>query len=161
MSLLHVGVDPGLSGAIAILDADSNVVLLSDLPVSRDKSLAWIDGGELQSLVLRALQGRRAVATIERVSSRPAQGIASAFQFGLGYGSVLSVLQALHISLSFVTPAGWKKFYGLGADKKAALFKARLSYPTAELHLVKHSDRAEALLIAEYGRRTFHVEAAA
>ncbi len=85
----------------------------------------------------------------------PRQGIASAFQFGVGFGSVLSVLQALHISLEFVTPAVWKRAYGLSRDKHASLFKARLMFPTAELNLAKHDGRAEALLIAEYGRRTF------
>jgi hypothetical protein len=35
MSLV-LGVDPGLSGAYAILDADGSVLALDDLPVIRD-----------------------------------------------------------------------------------------------------------------------------
>jgi crossover junction endodeoxyribonuclease RuvC len=147
---LTIGIDPGLSGAIAILDQAGEFVSVTDLPIVRDLSLAWVDGGMLQSLILGALAGRRAVATIERVSSMPAQGIASAFTFGVGFGSILSVLQAMHISVEFVTPAVWKKSCGLGKDKHASLHKARLLYPTAELHLAKHDGRSEALLIARW-----------
>jgi crossover junction endodeoxyribonuclease RuvC len=150
MSVLTVGIDPGLSGAIAILDQAGELVSVTDLPVIRDLSLAWIDGNELQSIILGALQGRTAGAIVERVSSMPGQGVASSFQFGVGLGSVLSVLQALHIPLEFVTAAVWKRSYGLGKDKHASLHKARLMYPSAELHLAKHHGRAEALLVARY-----------
>ena len=157
---LTIGIDPGLSGALAIVSADGSVELVTDLPIVRDLSLAWVDGGELQSIILGALQGRTAVAMVERVSSMPRQGIASAFQFGVGFGSILSVLQALHISLEFVTPAVWKRSYGLGKDKHASLHKARLMFPTAELHLAKHDGRAEALLIAHYALNRLKAAAA-
>ncbi len=84
----------------------------------------------------------------------PKQGIASSFLFGVGFGSILSVIQAMHVPLSFTTPGVWKRSYGLSKDKHASLHKARLMFPTAELHLAKHDGRAEALLIAEFGRRT-------
>jgi crossover junction endodeoxyribonuclease RuvC len=147
---LTIGIDPGISGALAILSADGSLDLLADLPIVRDRSLAWVDGSELQSLILDALQGRTAVAMVERVSSMPGQGIASSFQFGVGFGSILSVLQAMHIRIEFVTPAVWKRAYGLSKDKHASLHKARLMFPAAELHLAKHDGRGEALLIAQY-----------
>jgi crossover junction endodeoxyribonuclease RuvC len=156
---LCIGIDPGLSGAVAILDQAGELVSVTDLPVIRDLSLAWIDGNELQSIILGALQGRTAGAIIERVSSMPGQGIASSFQFGVGFGSVLSVLQALHIPLEFVTAAVWKRSYGLSKDKHASLHKARLLYPSAELHLAKHHGRAEALLVARYSLNRVKVAA--
>ena len=107
----------------------------------------------LQVMLLNALQGRPARAYVERVGSMPGQGVASSFAFGLGYGSILSVLQASLISMALVTPAVWKRSYGLGTDKHASLHKARLMWPRADLRLIKHEGRAEALLIAEYGRR--------
>lgn len=151
---LTLGIDPGLSGAIAMLDCDGKARFVRDLPVIRDKSLAWIDGGELQSLILNERSGQPITAMIERVGSMPGQGVASSFLFGVGFGSVLGVLQALAIPIEFVTPGTWKKSYGLAADKKAALHKARLLYPDMELHLrlAKHDGRAEALLIARYAR---------
>lgn len=147
---LTIGIDPGLTGAIAILAADGSFVSVADLPVIRDAKLAWIDGSELQSMILTSLEGRTAVAVVERVSSMPGQGIASSFQFGVGFGSVLGVLQALHIRIELITASSWKRSYGLSKDKRASLHKARLLFPTAELHLAKHDGRAEALLLAQY-----------
>ena len=97
---LRIGIDPGLHGAVAILDPAGEFVSVTDLPIVRDLSLAWVDGGEFQSLILAALEGRSAAATVERVSSMPGQGIASSFLFGVGFGSILSVLQAMRISVT-------------------------------------------------------------
>lgn len=157
--VLTVGVDPGLSGAIAFLEDDGQIAGVYDLPVVRDAKLAWIHGGQLSSMIIDHKAFRRCTAMVERVNSMPQQGIASAFQFGVGFGSVLSVLQALGVAIEFVRPTEWKKSYGLGGDNKAkhqALHKARLLYPDAELGLAKHDGRAEALLIARYAmnRRT-------
>lgn len=153
--MIHIGIDPGLHGAVGALDDIGDIVLLADLPVIRDLSLPWIDGSAFQSLILGALEGRTARATIERVSSMPGQGIASSFQFGVGFGSIVGVLQAMHISISFVTPSVWKKSYGLSKDTHASLRKARLTYPAAELHVAKQDGGAESLLIASCGGRTF------
>jgi crossover junction endodeoxyribonuclease RuvC len=150
MSTVLLGVDPGLSGAVAGLTADGSFDFVADLPVIRDLKLAWIDGRALQSIVADALAGRQAHAVVERVWSMPKQGVSSTFQFGVGFGSILSVLQVMQISVELVTPGVWKKFHGLGKDKRASLHKARLLYPGAELHLAKHDGRAEALLIARY-----------
>ena len=147
---LTIGIDPGLTGAIAILNTDGVIESLRDLPIVRDRSLAWVDGSELQSIISAALRGRTAVAMVERVSSRPGQGIASSFLFGCGFGSILGVLQTRQIPLEFVTSPVWKKSYGLSKDKDASLHKARLLFPRAELNLAKHDGRAEALLIAHY-----------
>ncbi len=145
-----IGIDPGLSGALAVLDGDGTIVTVVDLPVIRDRSLAWIDGGELQSLLLDALAGRQGRAVVERVSAMPKQGVASSFAFGVGFGSILGVLQAVHIPIELVTAAQWKRSLGLSSDKVASLHKARLLFPTADLRLAKHDGRAEALLLAHW-----------
>lgn len=149
-ALLTIGIDPGLSGAIAFMADDESTVY--DLPVIRSNSLAWIDGAALQSLIINEREGRQATAMIEQVSAMPKQGVTSSFHFGVGFGSILGVLQALSIPIEFVRPGAWKKAQGLNSDKKAALHKARLLYPDIDLHLEKHDGRAEALLIARYAR---------
>jgi predicted RNase H-like nuclease (RuvC/YqgF family) len=47
---LTIGIDPGLHGAITILDHSGELVSVTDLPVIRDLSFAWIDGSSLQSI---------------------------------------------------------------------------------------------------------------
>lgn len=150
--MLTLAIDPGLTGAMALLDADGAVELLADLPVIRDHSLAWIDGGALQSMLLEVLRGRPCRAIVERVSAMPRQGVASSFVFGVGLGSILATLQTLRLPLELVTAAVWKRALGLSSDKSASLYKARLLFPTADLRLAKHDGRAEALLIAHWAR---------
>lgn len=149
-----IGIDPGLSGAIACLDSQGTLVWLDDLPVVRWDKLAWIDGNALLGMILRNTQAPRR-AFVERVNAMPKQGVASSFQFGAGFGSILGCLGAMAIPISLVRPGEWKKALRLaGKDKGAALDRARLLWPTADLRLKKHDGRAEALLIAAWGLHT-------
>jgi hypothetical protein len=145
-----IGIDPGLTGGISILSPTGELERLADLPVIRDGKLSWIDGGRLQSMLIDTLVGRPARAIVERVSAMPRQGVSSAFYFGCGFGSVLSILQARHLAIELVTPTVWKRAMGLSSDKRASLDKARLLYPSADLGLAKHDGRAEALLLAHW-----------
>lgn len=149
MSLV-IGIDPGLTGAIAFLSDTGELERLADLPIIRDGKLAWIDAQAMTSLLIDTLQGRPARAVIERVSAMPGQGIASAFGFGVGFGSLLALVQARYLPIELVTPAVWKRALGLSSDKRASLDKARLLYPSADLGLAKHDGRAEALLLAHW-----------
>jgi crossover junction endodeoxyribonuclease RuvC len=150
MTILTIGIDPGLTGGLAVLSPDGAAEFVADLPVIRDRTLAWIDGNALRSMLIAAKQGRPWRVIVERVSAMPKQGVSSSFQFGVGFGSVLGVLQALQLPIEFVTAAVWKRALGLSSDKRASLHKARLLYPTAELHLAKHDGRAEALLLCHW-----------
>lgn len=147
---LIMGIDPGLTGAAAVLEADGRYRTLFDLPVIRDRSLAWIDGDRLLSALLEAKGSDAAHVVIERVSAMPGQGVSSSFGFGMTFGSILAAVQALRLPLEFVTPGQWKRALGLAADKRAALDRARLLFPIADLSLAKHHGRAEALLIAHW-----------
>lgn len=151
MSTLTIGIDPGLSGALGILDSAGEFVGACDLPVIRDRNLAWIDGDLLRSVLLGFEGSKRVV--IERVSAMPKQGVASSFQFGVGFGSILGVVQSLGLPLELVTPVTWKRALGLSSEKHASLHKARLLFPAADLRLAKHDGRAEALLIAHWAAR--------
>ena len=156
---LCFGIDPGLTGGLAVLSAAGEFESVHDLPVIRDKSLTWIDGSALQRILLDALRGRTGHAVVERVSAMPRQGVASSFQFGVGFGSILSVLQTMQISIELVTPGVWKRSLGLSSDKQASLYRARLLFPMADLSLAKHDGRAEALLIAYHAINRVQVAA--
>ncbi len=151
MTKVIIGVDPGISGGIAFLTERGEPLLVAELPIIRDGSLAWVDGGRLQSLLIDTLQGMQARALIERVSAMPKQGVSSSFNFGVGFGSLLSIFQARHIAIELISPAKWKHAMGLTSAKQLSLDKARLLYPTVELPRAKDEGRAEALLLAHYG----------
>lgn len=147
-----LGIDPGVSGALAVLESSDVLVSVEDLPIIRDGATVWCDAGALLSRLIN-LRGtvNTLHAIVERQGAQPVQGVASAFKMGVGYGSILAALQIARISITFVTPTVWKRHYGLSQDKNASLHKARLLYPTASLDRKKDHGRAEALLLARYG----------
>jgi crossover junction endodeoxyribonuclease RuvC len=154
--VIYIAIDPGLTGAIAAIDDDAQLVLCADLPVVRDNKLAWIDSNDLTGLFLECLQGRPARITVERAQAMPRQGVSSTFTTGCVLGSILAACQRIHAPLTLVTAAVWKRSMGLDATKAVSLDKARLQFPTADLDRKKDHNRAEALLLAEYSRRTLN-----
>jgi crossover junction endodeoxyribonuclease RuvC len=153
--MIHIAIDPGLTGAIAAIDDSAQLVLCADLPVTRDNKLAWIDSNDLTGLFLECLQGRPARITLERSQAMPGQGVSSTFCTGVVMGSILAACQRISVPLTLVTAAVWKRSMGLDSSKSVSLDKARLQFPTADLDRKKDHNRAEALLLAEYSRRTF------
>jgi hypothetical protein len=140
----YIGIDPGVSGAIA--DWDGWVV---DMPPNpRD---LW--------QVLKA-RGYGARVVIETPGLRPGGGVHASFKIGQGYGQCIGVMAALSIPYVVVTPAKWKAHYNLlmpkataGEKKEASRALARSLWPDAPLARKMDHGRAEALLLAEYGRR--------
>lgn len=145
-----IAIDPGLTGALAVMHDGGQWLRITDLPIIRDGALAWVDGGELRRLLIEGRSGTDAIVVIERVSAMPTQGVSSSFNFGVGFGSILGAVQMLDLPLHFVQATKWKRELGLSRDKNASLDKARLLFPTAPLTLKKHDGRAEALLIAHW-----------
>lgn len=151
-----IGIDPGLSGAVACLDGDSYTV--ADIPTIAKGSgvvKSEINAAGLYELLKRVAPGER-VAALERVNAMPGQGVASVFSLGDSFGACRSVLACAGIATTYVTPVEWKRYYKLSSDKEEARALAVKLFPAAELHLKKHIDRAEALLIANYLRSKHH-----
>ena len=146
-----LGIDPGLSGALAFFfPCASDRISAEDTPV--------VDGQiDCATLSARIKQLAPDLAIVERVSSRPGQGVASTFKFGASYGAVLGCLAALGVPTRLVSPTVWKKHYRLGADKEQARALALRLFPACSQHFGRKKDhgRAEAALIARYGAETF------
>jgi hypothetical protein len=153
--VIYIAIDPGLTGAIAAIDDQAQLVLCADLPVIRNHKLAWIDGNGLVDLLMRCRAGRPAQITVERTQPMPGQGVSSTFTTGVVLGSILAACQRIAMPLHLVTAAVWKRGMGLDSSKAVSLDRARLLYPAASLARVKDHNRAESLLLAEYSRRTF------
>ena len=151
--MLTVGIDPGLTGAVAFL-RNGEYVALFDIPTTLKGSGSVkqeVEPGGLKRMFLERLEGREDVAiALERVSAMPGQGSSSVFSFGDTYGCCRSVASLTGYPLHLVTPTTWKKHFGLGRDKEESRALASRLFPGAELHLKKHADRAEALLMARW-----------
>ena len=134
---MYMGIDPGDSGGIAILDKDGNSVLVDKF---KDKTEQ-----EIRDLFVKH---KVKVAYLEKVHSMPGQGVASSFKFGTSYGFLRGLLVAFNIKREFVTPQKWQKHLGCltRGDKKVTRTKAQEMFPSVKItHAV-----ADALLIAHY-----------
>jgi crossover junction endodeoxyribonuclease RuvC len=152
-----IGIDPGATGAIAIL-ADGESAGLFDMPVMARKAGGnEVNAAELALMlkgVMREYVGAYFVAIVEQVSAMPGQGVSSMFRFGEASGIVKGVLGALCIPAVFVSASTWKRHLGLsGSAKDAARTMAVQRYPQAaeELKRIKDCGRADALLLAHWG----------
>jgi crossover junction endodeoxyribonuclease RuvC len=142
-----LGVDPGLSGAIAFF-----------FPVAPDRVAAENMPAvacevDCATLAARILQMGPALAVVERVSAMPGQGVSSTFKFGASYGAVRGVLAALQIRTHLVAPAVWKKHFRLDSDKEKARALALRLFAASPEHFSRKKDHnsAEAALLALYG----------
>jgi hypothetical protein len=155
MSRVFLGCDPGFTGALAAIDGES--VEVYDAPVLTVGTKRFMDLIAMKTLLLK-WRDRNAHFFIEKVHSFPGSSGRSMFSFGQGYGEWRGEAVAFGYPLTEVEPAKWKSVMcdGLGKDKDVARYRAALLFPAyAHLFARKQDDgRAEALLIAEYGRRT-------
>lgn len=155
-----VGIDPGLTGAVAlaIIDPVSRSAIgveVHDLPVTD-----FVDGRKVPDPVglydlLRVLQPDLVV--LEHVEARPGRGSVSSWRFAQGFGATLAACQLATDGprVHLVRPSIWKAALGLSSDKAASLAAARSAFPSVadRLARVKDDGRAEALLLIDFYRR--------
>jgi crossover junction endodeoxyribonuclease RuvC len=146
----YIGIDPGLSGAIAIISGDKYEV--HDIPIMQKGAGTVKNEINAKGMadILRKHVNYPPTAAIERVNAMPGQGVSSVFSLGDSFGACRSVIACQGYPYVYITPTEWKKHYKLTSDKEEARALAIKMFPDAELHLKKHIDRAEALLIAAY-----------
>ena len=150
-----LGIDPGVNGAVSVLDEGGNLINIFDLPVTPDgaKGRNAINAPLLASLVFKSGAIR---AFCELVGPRPTDGSVGAFGFGRSRGVIEGVLAACGVPVVMVAPPVWKRFAGVPAGKEhkdRARAVAIARWPAqADLFARKSDiDRAEACLIALAG----------
>jgi crossover junction endodeoxyribonuclease RuvC len=137
-------VDPGKTGALAFLSP--SILTVVDMPVvGKD-----VSGALLGELFGQFVPGH---VYVEAVNSF-GMGRQSAFKFGQGFGTILGAAAALAFPVTLVSPAKWKRAYGLGRDKDAARLLATRLFPknASDFKRKKDDGRAEAALLALYIR---------
>lgn len=150
-----IGIDPGASGAVAILEADGSLVQVFDMPaveiVVGGKAKRRVSPEMLASELRLYAPGAQAV--VEQVGAMPGQGVTSMFAFGHAYGLCLGVLAGLGVPTRTVTPGAWKKAMKLNTGKDASRAEAARRWPAqaGEFRRVKDDGKAEAALIAAWG----------
>lgn len=149
-----VGIDPGKTGAVALINGQ-DFVSVADMPVVRVGKKEIVSAPALAALI-RSLEPDMVV--VEQVSSRPGEGVASAFQFGRGYGVIIGVAAALGLRLEYATPPAWKSLFHLNRkDKDEARHVVQSRFPDRADLFSRKMDvgRADAVLIGIYGAHAY------
>ena len=167
--MIVVSVDPGLSGACAVLD-HNGLRAVFDLPTMEipnvgPKALVKrkVDARAFTTQLLQHCPVGTAVqAVVEGVQVMAGKNNAVQTQGALlrTLGAIETVLECLNWAPSYAHPQTWKRFFGLvdgelsDAQRKGeSLRVARALYPDrAELARAKDHNRAEAVLIAHWWR---------
>jgi len=143
-----LGIDPGISGALAWLSDDGHLISTMDMPAIEVHGKKKVSPQILTS----ELAGRRPIlAVIEDVGAMPGQGVTSMFNFGYSAGILAGVCAGLGIPTVLYRPAVWKRAAGVPADKGAARQMAQRLWPGCrDFDRVKDDGRAEAALLARW-----------
>jgi hypothetical protein len=113
---VYLGIDPGLSGALAFYDPITGDLEVFDVPVHvvmiAKAVKRRIDMHGLSAIV-KARAGSVKTTVVEDVGAMPGQGVTSCFSFGFVAGAIQATIASHQIPLSLVRPAIWKKAMGL------------------------------------------------
>ena len=160
--MLIIGIDPGISGAICFFE-DGQVKEIIDMPVMAEgkKNKRQINGPQTYNEILKRINKfdkKNITVVIEQVSAMPGQGVTSMFNFGQSFGVLKGICSAMQLSMFFIRPAKWKKYFGLiKTEKDASRTKVIEIFPyiSSELSRKKDSNKADAVLIASFFYNTY------
>ena len=153
--MIIIGIDPGLSGGIAVID-NNKVIDLFDMPVMADgkKNKKQLNSALLAKLIKESTSNTSESAVIvEQVNAMPGQGVTSMFNFGQTFGAIKGICATLELPIFFVRPSKWKKHFELiNSSKDASRTKAIEMYPRLAEKLSKKKDvnKSDAILIARF-----------
>ena len=157
--MIIIGIDPGLSGAIAVLE-NHIVKKIFDMPVMSEgkKNKRQLNSAQLVELIKQNIKNKEETAiVVEQVNAMPGQGVTSMFNFGQTFGAIKGICAALGLPIFFVRPAKWKKHFELiNSSKDASRTKVIEMYPSISNQLSKKKDvnKSDAILIARFYSET-------
>ena len=145
----YIGIDPGKSGALAVIEENGDIHV-------------WPFNSVKYAEVLTHLSSVRdeIKCCVEKVGAMPGQGVVSMFNFGHNFGFIEGLLLGNWIPYQLVPPQTWKKEFSLSSDKTKSIEVCQKLFPHVSLLPTEKSRKpsdgmAEAILIAEYARRRF------
>ena len=134
------GIDPGIAGAIAILDGNE-IIDVIDLPTMSEgkKNKKQLNSAHLSQYISSNVKDiNKSVVVVEQVNAMPGQGVTSMFNFGQTFGAIKGISATLKLPIFFVRPSKWKKHFELiNSSKDSSRTKAIEMYPTLSKQLAK------------------------
>ena len=155
--MLIIGIDPGISGSICFFK-NGVITDVIEMPTMNEgkKNKKQVNGSQLYNEIsqrIKLIDKKDIKVVIEQVSAMPGQGVTSMFNFGQSFGILKGLCSAMQLSIYFVRPARWKRFYNLiNSEKDASRTRAIEIFPyfSSNLSKKKDSNKADAILIASF-----------
>ena len=157
--MIIIGIDPGVSGAICILN-NGKITEIYEMPTMIDgkKNKKQVNGAEITNIINKELiNEKEAKVVIEHVSAMPGQGVTSMFNFGQSFGVLKGICAALKLPVYFIRPVKWKKHFNLiNTEKDASRTKVIEVFPyiSSKISKKKDANKADAILIARFFHET-------
>ena len=151
MGRVFGGIDPGKHGGWAVIFENEGKI----------EVFPWDDKKFVQYMQNLPASGSSCRFALEKVGAMPKQGLSSTFAFGVEFGMIQGVLQALNIPYQLVPPQTWKKEFSLiHQDKSKSIETAQRLFPNVNFLPTERSRKpsdgmAEAALIGLYASRHF------
>ena len=163
--MLIIGIDPGISGSICFFQ-DGTIKNVVEMPtmIEGKKNKKQVNGSQIFNEIsekIKNMDKKNIKVVIEHVTAMPGQGVTSMFNFGQSFGILKGICSAMQLSVYFVRPAKWKKYFNLiNSEKDASRTRAIEIFPYYSSHLSrkKDSNKADAILIASYFFETLKEE---
>ena len=163
--MLIIGIDPGISGSICFFQ-DGVIKDVVEMPTMIDgkKNKKQVNGSQIFNEIsekIKKIDKKNIKVVIEHVTAMPGQGVTSMFNFGQSFGILKGICSAMQLSVYFVRPAKWKKYFNLiNSEKDASRTRAIEIFPyySSNLSRKKDSNKADAILIASFFFETYKEE---
>ena len=163
--MLIIGIDPGISGSICFFQ-DGVIKDVVEMPTMIDgkKNKKQVNGSQIFNEIsekIKKIDKKSVKVVVEHVTAMPGQGVTSMFNFGQSFGILKGICSAMQLSIYFVRPAKWKKYFNLiNSGKDASRTRAIEIFPYYSSHLSrkKDSNKADAILIASFFYETYKEE---
>jgi hypothetical protein len=160
--MLIIGIDPGITGSICFFE-DGKVLEVLDMPNMAEgkKNKRQVNGAQIYNEIFNRTKNyskKNIKVIIENVSAMPGQGVTSMFNFGQSFGVLKGICSSMQLSMYFVRPAKWKKYFNLiNTEKDASRTKVIEIFPyiSHKLSRKKDSNKADAILIASFFYETY------
>tara|TARA_B100001115_G_C15591333_1_gene282863 strand:+ start:30 stop:524 length:495 start_codon:yes stop_codon:yes gene_type:complete len=163
--MIIIGIDPGISGSICFLK-DGKIMDVVEMPTMTEgkKNKRQVNGSQIYNEISKRINlnnNQDVRVVIEHVTAMPGQGVTSMFNFGQSFGILKGICSAMQLSMYFVRPAKWKKYFNLlNSEKDASRTRAIEIFPyfSSQLSKKKDSNKADAILIASFYYETYKIE---
>jgi crossover junction endodeoxyribonuclease RuvC len=166
LSPVVVGIDPGVTGAMAAVSAfrrprelgspdqtfEPYLDSMMDIPTYEIDKLKHVQEGPFLAWLreIKARYGEYDVY-IERAQAAPAQNVSSIFNYGMIFGETLALASLVARNVIYVSPVVWKRRMLLTPDKERSRNRAiELFGDLDDFKRKRDHNRAEAALLALY-----------